>query len=155
MTHSPKNNGITLAHIHSFTPNKGMSYLSLIPDSSIELSSISNAMVSIIPIIIGLTRESILVESYMYTTSNILLDTPLEYYMSVDMLPLYRHYENFYILLDDFSNLNLQPEEIQKEYSCLENSLAKVAYKHKNMVYTSEVSVDLVYNEFVSNWNKK
>ena len=46
MTHSLKNNGITLAHIHLFTPNKGISYLSLILYSSIELSSISNAIVS-------------------------------------------------------------------------------------------------------------
>ena len=152
MTHAPKVNGITLAHLHSFTPDKGASYLSLIPDSSIEIDSVSNAVISIIPIIIGLTRESILIGSDIYTTSHVLLDTPLRHYISVDMLPLQRHYENLYIsLLDDFNKLNLQPKEIQEEYLCLENSLAQVAYKHKNMVYTSAVSVDLVYNEFVLN----
>ena len=152
MTHFPKNNGITLANLHSVTPNKGVSYLSLIPDSSIELGSISDTVISTLPIIMGLTREGILVGSDMYTTSNILLDIPIDHYIYADMLPLYRHYGNFCtLLLGDFNELNLSPEEIHKVYLRLENSLAWVAYKHKDMSYTSEVSVDLVYSEFVLN----
>jgi len=88
----------------------------------------------------------------MYTTSNTLLDTPIDHYICSDMLPLYRHYENLCTLLsDNFNKLNLSPEEIHKVYRRLENSLAWVAYEHKEMAYTSGVSVDLVYNEFVSN----
>lgn len=152
MTHFPKNNGITLVNLHSVTPKKGVPYLSLISDSSIELGSISDAVISVIPIITGLTREGILVGSDMYTTSNVLLDTPIDHYICADMLPLYRHYKNLRtLLLDDFNNLNFSPEEIHNAYLRLENSLAWVAYKHKDMVYTSGVSVNLVYSEFISN----
>jgi len=88
MTHGPTDGSIVLANLHSVMHGKGMSRLSLVPDSSMEFGSTSDVFLSSLPVVIGSAREGILLGSDMYTTSTVLLHRPLSNYISADMLPL-------------------------------------------------------------------
>lgn len=152
MTHSPTDGSIVLANLHSVMHGKGMSRLSLVPNSSIEFGSGYDVFLSSLPVVMGLAREGILLGSDMYTTSTVSLHTPLSNYISADMLPLSEGYNTFCTsLLADLNQINYPSKQIQDDYNRLEESLGWVAYLHKNKVYSSEVSVDLVYNQFISN----
>jgi len=152
MTHHSTDGSIVLANLHSVMSGKGMSRLCLIPDLSIEFGNTSDVFLSSLPIVMGLAREGILLGSDMYTTSTVLLNTPLSNYISADMLPLSGGYNTFCTsLLADLNQINYPSKQIQDDYNRLEDILGWVAYEHKNEVFSSEASVDLVYNQFISN----
>jgi len=68
------------------------------------------------------------------------------------MLPLSGGYNTFCTsLLADLNQINYPSKQIQDDYNRLEDILGWVAYEHKNEVFSSEASVDLVYNQFISN----
>jgi hypothetical protein len=145
MTHRPVNNSMVLSHFPSFNFIDNKSYLFLIQDLSITLGSEPPKLFALLPFIMGLAYEDILINSNIYIPSEVTLVQPLNHYINLDSLPLYREYSNFIKdFIKDLEDTGYSPCQTKVIYQVVNESLTSLSYLYKNQTLDTEGSIERV-----------